>query len=270
MARVHHFNAVSMCPPGGGLLMGGALSTPAELVCHCLLVESAVGLVLVETGMFASDEPTAKRTHVTTMQALRPRGGVSSTAKKAITELGFSPADVRHVIPTHLDVDHAGGLPDFAHATVHVHAPELDAALARDTLVEKLRYVSAQWAHKVEWRRYEGGGDTWNGFSAVRPIDGEPDVAVVPLPGHTRGHVGVAIRSSHGWMLHAGDAYFSAREMEGQSAPVALELFQTVIALDDDARRQNRQRLRQLARGGDVRVFCAHSKDELEREGRYA
>jgi len=214
MIRVHHFNAVSMCPAGGGLIMGGPLGTPAELVCHCLLVESSVGLVLVETGMFASDESTARRTHQSTMRALRPRPGIESTAKKAIEKLGFSADDVQHVIPTHLDVDHAGGL---------------------------------------------------QGFGSVRPLEGEPDIAIIPLEGHTRGHVGVAIRTTHGWMLHAGDAYFHAREMFGSMAPVALEIFQLTVAADDSLRRRNRDRLRLLSEGGEVRVFCAHSREELDR-----
>ncbi len=265
MIRVHHFNAVSMCPAGGGLIMGGPLGTPAELVCHCLLVESSVGLVLVETGMFASDESTARRTHQSTMRALRPRPGIESTAKKAIEKLGFSADDVQHVIPTHLDVDHAGGLPDFPRATVHVHSPELDAATARATLMEQLRYVPAQWKHEVKWERYESGGDSWQGFGSVRPLEGEPDIAIIPLEGHTRGHVGVAIRTTHGWMLHAGDAYFHAREMFGSMAPVALEIFQLTVAADDSLRRRNRDRLRLLSEGGEVRVFCAHSREELDR-----
>ncbi len=34
--------------------------------------------------------------------------------------LGYSINDVRHIILTHLDLDHAGGLHDFPNAAVHV------------------------------------------------------------------------------------------------------------------------------------------------------
>ena len=42
--------------------------------------------------------------------------------------LGFSPDDVRHIVLTHLDFDHAGGIEDFPNARVHVLAREREAA----------------------------------------------------------------------------------------------------------------------------------------------
>ncbi len=268
MPRVHHFDAVTMCPLGGGLLSGGALFRQARLVCHCLLVETNRGLVLVDTGLFAADEDTARRIDAASRRLLAARGGTRSTALRAIEALGFAREDVRHVIVTHLDVDHAGGLPDFPDAEVHLYAPEHEAAVARRTLIERRRYVSAEWAHDVKWRRHDLGGDTWKGFQAVRPIEGlDADVAIVPLVGHTLGHAGIAVRDGDDWLLHAGDAYFHEREItRGAVAPPLLELFQTAIAMDLDARRQNLGRLRLLAREhSDVRVFCAHSPEELER-----
>ena len=96
--------------------------------------------------------------------------------------------------------------------------------------------------------------------------DDEPDVLLVPLHGHTRGHAAVAVRKSDGWLLHCGDAYFHPDEMtEKKRAPFGLELFQKFIAVDDVARRANQERLRELKTShGDVRLFCAHSKHELQ------
>ena len=49
-----------------------------------------------------------------------------------------------------------------------------------------------------------------DGFERVRQLSGvPPEVLLVPLPGHTLGHAGVAIeRTSGNWVLQAGDAYF--------------------------------------------------------------
>ena len=49
---------------------------------------------------------------------------------------------------------------------------------------------------------------------------------MVPLPGHTPGHAGIAIDTPEGWLLHAGDAYFYRHEMDARptlhAGPVAL------------------------------------------------
>ena len=93
-------------------------------------------------------------------------------------------------------------------------------------------------------------------------------MALIPLTGHTRGHAGVAVRGDAGWLLHAGDAFFHRREIAWTHrwCPPALRLFQAAIADDGDARRANRERLRELARTQEgARVFCAHDPVMFER-----
>ena len=79
---------------------------------------------------------------------------------------------MRHIVLTHLDFDHAGGLPDFPEAKVHVHAKEKDAALARVTFNQKQRYRSVQFAHGPAWETYEALGEPWKGVPAVRQLEG--------------------------------------------------------------------------------------------------
>lgn len=55
--RIHHLNCVSTCPPGARLMDGrthGVLRR-ARLCCHCLLIETNQGLVLVDTGFGTRD-----------------------------------------------------------------------------------------------------------------------------------------------------------------------------------------------------------------------
>jgi glyoxylase-like metal-dependent hydrolase (beta-lactamase superfamily II) len=42
------------------------------------------------------------------------------TTVRQVEKLGFRTKDVTHVVLTHCDPDHAGGLADFPHADVHV------------------------------------------------------------------------------------------------------------------------------------------------------
>jgi len=172
------------------------------------------------------------------------------------------------VVVTHLDLDHAGGLPDFPEATVHVFADEHRAAMERRTLGEKNRYRTAQWAHGPKWKLHEVAGDRWLGFESVRALPGvEPEVLLVPVVGHTRGHSAIAVKRGDRWLLHCGDAYFWHAEMDPErpSCPWGLEVFQKRVAVDRRARDHNVERLRELARDhrGEVEVFCAHDEREL-------
>jgi glyoxylase-like metal-dependent hydrolase (beta-lactamase superfamily II) len=112
-------------------------------------------------------------------------------------------------------------------------------------------------------------GDEWKGFESVRILPGlDAEVLLVPLPGHTAGHTGVAINEGGEWLLHAGDAYFHHGQVTDRaSCPPMLGLFQTITAVDNATRRQNGERLRELAIEGEgVRVICSHDPHELERE----
>lgn len=269
--RIHHLNCGTMCPYGGRLLGGeGSPIETADIVSHCLLIEAGESLVLVDTGYGTADcrEPAANLGRPFTA-LLRPRGDLGETAVERIRLLGLDPADVRRIVVTHLDLDHAGGLPDFPEAEVHVFAPER-AAAADPSLRERLRYPPAHLAHGPRWVEHAVDGDTWLGFESIRVLgDLDAEVALIPLVGHTRGHVAVAIRDGEGWMLHCGDAYFHRDEVaDPPSCPPGLALFENAVAVDNAARRNNLQRLRELAREhrDDVRLFCAHDPVELERE----
>lgn len=267
--RVHHLDTATLCPRGAWLVNGhGSPFARARLVCHCLLVETPTRLVLVDTGLGRGDLADPQRLGRTWVRQVSPRLDPAGTAHARITALGRSPADVTDVIVTHLDLDHAGGLPDFPAARVHVHARERRAFEERLGTRAALRYVAAHVAHRPRWATFEDGGDTWHGFAGVRALaDDDPDVLLVPLPGHTLGHTGVAVRTADGWLLHAGDGYFFHGQMaERPHAPWGLAFFQRRGDADRSARGANQERLRALAiSDANVQVFCAHDPVELDR-----
>lgn len=271
--RIHHLNCGTMCPWGGGL-MDGHGPGPAELVCHVLLVETdAHGLVLVDTGLGLGDVRDHARLGAFFRALNRPSLREGETAVRQVRRLGFDPRDVRHIVLTHLDFDHAGGIEDFPWATVHVMDDELAAATraAADPeagFIARNRYRERQWNRGVRWRTYRPDGEGWYGFRAVRDLDGlPPDILLIPLTGHTAGHAGVAVRSGSGWRLHAGDAYFHAAEMDPDRprCPPGLRAYQTMMEVDRPARLLNQMRLRRLIRshGDAVAVFSGHDRDEL-------
>lgn len=276
--HIHHLNCGTDCPLGGALFDGRSLGPLGHIVCHCLLIETdAHGLVLVDTGYglrdveHPHDRPDPRITLPWRLM-LNIRLRESETAIRQIEALGYTAADVRHIVATHLDFDHAGGLEDFPNAVVHVMAREYDDATGPHAgIVARHRWRRRQLNDVATWRRYGASGEGWYGFDAVRDLDGlPPEILLVPLPGHTWGHAGVAIRRDDGrWLLHAGDAYFYRGEMRSarRHCTPGLRAYQRLMEVDATSRLTNQERLRALSveRRGEIDVTCTHDPVELER-----
>ena len=276
--KVHHLNCGTDCPIGGALFDGRSVSPLGRLVCHCLLIEHDGGLILVDTGYGLRDvEHPHRRPNPRITLPMRLMLNIrlreEETAKRQVERLGFRPEDVRHILLTHLDFDHAGGLEDFPHAKVHVMNAEFDAATGpKRGFVPRNRYRPSQYDEVKDWRLYPGPeGEPWFGFDAVRALEGlPPEILMVPLPGHTWGHAGVAVDrgADGGWLLHAGDAYFYRHEVRRQrrKCTPGLRAYQTMMEVDRQRRLANQKRLRQLSvdHSAEVTMVCAHDPVELE------
>ncbi len=269
--KLHHLNCICACPLGGRLMDGRAPTVfqRGTLCCHCLLLETAQGLTLVDTGYGLNDvRHPRQRLSSLFLWLMSPDLREEMTAARQVERLGFRREEVRHIVLTHLDFDHAGGLDDFPLATVHLLRRERDAAVAQRTWLDRQRYRPAQWASRARWQAYDGAqGDSWQGLQCVRPLHGvRAAVVLVPLPGHTLGHAGVAVRTGQGWLLMAGDAYFHHREMdEPPWCTPGLRMYQTLMEKDRAARLQNQARLRALKANAQLEILCAHDPTEFER-----
>ena len=268
--KIHHLNCGTLCPHGAPFINGhGKITDDGKMVCHCLLIESNDGLVLVDTGFGIEDvKHPNQRLGYAFVAGSRPVADYRETAYMQVKELGFNPSDVRHILVTHLDLDHAGGLADFPHAKVHIFAPEFNAAM-NPNWREKQRYKPHQWAHGVNWQTYKTEGEKWQGFDSIRAIpELKDEILLVPLVGHTRGHSGVAVNTQDGWLMHCGDAYFHHSQITVRPRmPAGLGFFEKLVQTYARQRLDNLARLRKLAlqHGNEVSLFCAHDPKELTR-----
>jgi len=271
--RIHHLNCVSTCPLGGHLMDGSARSMleRGKLTCHCLLLETdADGLVLIDTG-FGLRDVHAPRTRLSGffLALVKPEFREEMTAIRQIERMGFDPHDVRHIVMSHLDFDHAGGLDDFPWATVHLLADEQHNAMAQRTWMDRQRFRPQQWSCRDRWITYRDEGERWFGFAQAQSLRGlPPEILLVPLIGHTLGHAGIAVRCAGRWHLLAADAYFYFAEMDPHPrCTPGLRFYQWMLEKDRRARLENQQRLRALRadHGNDVEVFCSHDVSEFER-----
>ena len=145
--HVHHMNCGTDCPYGGAAFDGRSTGLRGKLVCHCLVIETSEGLVLIDTGYGLKDvrHPNGRITKPM-MAMLNIQLREKDTAIRQLEALGHSASEVRHIVLTHLDFDHAGGLEDFPQATVHVMDAEFAAATGpRDGFVLRNRYRSMQF-----------------------------------------------------------------------------------------------------------------------------
>jgi glyoxylase-like metal-dependent hydrolase (beta-lactamase superfamily II) len=274
--RIHHLNCVSTCPLGGALMDGRSFSSlRGRLACHCLLVETPRELVLIDTGFGLRDiaDPPSRLSRFF-LFLLRPEFREEYAAVRQIARLGYDPRDVRHIVLTHLDFDHAGGLDDFPQATVHMLAAEERHAVAQKTLLDRMRFRPQQWAGtRARWRGYDhAGGERWLGFEGVHSLAGlPPEILLVPLIGHTLGHAGVAVKRRDDWLLQAGDAYFYHAEMDPERprCTPGLRFYQWMMEKDRGRRLANQERLRALGASAEaVEIVCGHDPEELERHAR--
>lgn len=266
--RVHNLNCGTFCPFSRRLFNGsGALLERGRFVCNCLLLETGDGLALVDTGFGLGDfEHPVSRFGPIWGTLNRPRLNPGMTAVRQIERLGFGAGDVRHIILTHLDFDHAGGLPEFPRARVHLHANEHDSVLYDWTLAKHRRYTPAHWAHKPLWKLYHENGDRWMGFEGVKAVEGlGAEVLLVPMFGHTDGHCGVAIRLHGVWLLHCGDAFFHHWEIaaEGARTPPGVAAYENIYQENRRLRVRNQERLRELVRDHLEEVWVMNSHDPV-------
>ena len=237
------------------------------VVSHCLLVETNGGLVLVDTGVgleFFQRSPEFIGRFKSFVYGYQSSKSLWVSARDWISELGFKASDVTHIIPTHLDFDHCGDLVDFPGARVHVRTVEHERAHQPVTAMDKLRYLSRHFDHGPLWQLYDDpGGDAWYGFDTVRPLVGlDDDLLLVALPGHSVGHVGVAVRAESGWILHAGDAYYQRKHLFDPPT-LGSRIIRRQIDEDAQIAEDTQRRLASvIGSHPELTVICSHDPSE--------
>jgi glyoxylase-like metal-dependent hydrolase (beta-lactamase superfamily II) len=204
---------------------------------NCLLVRAGERHILIDTGT-GRDQPTLMERY----------GGGCGYLVDNLRSLGLEPADIDTVIISHAHGDHVGG------ATVPTpsgHQPTFPSA----------RY----WLWRAEW-------EYWTKPEAIveRPFlqdklpplrgvvelaDQEVEVAsgvrLISAPGHTPGHVCVALTSGQQMAIYTGDLLHHASQFEHPEWSPAFDILPAVSAA-------SRQRILKAALRDGAVLLTAH------------
>ena len=171
-----------------------------------ILLETRQGLTLVDTGLGLHDHLAPDRYMKLMRKLMGWHRNPEATAARQLLQLGIPPAAVKHIILSHAHFDHAGGLPDFPNAQVHLRQRELDAIHHPRRFLDLVGHHPVDFAHAPDWCTYGDQGKDWHGFRAI-PLPFTPRIYLVELFGHTNGHCGVLIEKGNSqWLLYTGDA----------------------------------------------------------------
>lgn len=151
------------------------------------LIEHPRGLVLVDTG-----QSYAMRDENTVMEA-------DDTILQKLSQLGYTPDDVKYVVMSHLHLDHSGYMNDFPNSTFIVRKEELKAAW---------------WPEACEGGYVFPTFEKTRGYKFIQPCDDEEydifmdgSIVLIDTRGHSRGHQSVVLNMPEsGKMILAADA----------------------------------------------------------------
>jgi N-acyl homoserine lactone hydrolase len=131
-----------------------------------------------------------------------------------LLEAGVGPADVTHIVQTHLHIDHTGALGGhYPDAAVVVQARELEAARAAGDPMTS-GYVRADYDRpELSWQTVEGDTDLF----------GDGVVRLLATPGHAAGHMSILLELPEtGPVLLTADACDNRAQWEGREHVRAL------------------------------------------------
>lgn len=206
------------------------------------LVETPKGLLLLDTGWDRSMSPRGvfdKQAQIKSLgsrilyhvnQGVVPMG---KTASEQLASMGIKPAELDYVIISHLDCDHANGLPQFKDAKhIMVAKSEYDFAQKHTVRFHNIWWADAQ-LDLYAWNDNQGP------FKRSYDLFGDGTVELINIPGHTAGLVATKITNpdTGKFMLYFGDGGYGEKSWK--------EMITSGISMDKQAQKKSLAWIRQ-------------------------
>ena len=193
---------------------------------NCVLVRSGERRILLDTGGGAS--------------LAAERGQSCGQVLQSLAALSTTPEDIDTVVISHAHWDHAGGasvrdgdrwVPTFPRASYWLWRGEWEYWMQPD-LADRPPFLDDVLPPLVEHRRLE---------LADSEVEVAPGVRLITAPGHTPGHVCVALTSGSEMAVYTGDMFHHPAQIEH---PEWSPLFDVLPELSAETRRAMFERAR--------------------------
>ena len=220
------------------------------LPIYAFAIEHPEGVIVVDTGETArACEPGYfPRWHPYFRFGVREWVEPEQEIGPQLEQLGIQPRDVVNVVMTHLHTDHAGGLHHFPDSEILISRTELELAAGR---MGRIRgYVNHRFPDWLDPTPLELGPTAFGPFPSTLPLTKAGDVTIVPLSGHTPGHVGVLVQEDDVAVLIGGDSSYRQELM--------LRGVVDGVAPDEHEARRTVERIQAFARSTPTVYLPAH------------
>lgn len=244
---------------GGRLRMRKSIYLPdadraetIELPVNSFLLRHAQGNVLFDTGCHPTVVDDAAARWGGIARAMTPIMGPGDNVLAGLAGLGLAPEDIDVVVNSHFHPDHCGCNAFFSKATVVVHAEEVAAAKAPNSITGG--YLPIEWDQPMPMDE----------VTSQRDLFGDGRIVLVPLPGHTPGTMGaMATLEKSGVFLLASDAVSLRVSLDKDIVPKNTWNAEVLL--------HSLEEIRRIERGGAT-VICGHDAAQWDqlRKGAHA
>jgi glyoxylase-like metal-dependent hydrolase (beta-lactamase superfamily II) len=198
---------------------------PGVPVVAFLVRHPGFGHLLIDTGFHASVAVDPKQNLGRASAAffkdirMRPTDAVAHQLRSR----GIDPHAVGLVLMTHLHSGHASAVSDFPEATYLLSRREWEEATKPRGQLRG--YVRRQFDHAFDYRLVDlesPAADSFATFGRSLDVFDDGSVRLVSTPGHTLGHLSVALRLREREALIAGDAVYTTRTLRESALPYRM------------------------------------------------
>jgi glyoxylase-like metal-dependent hydrolase (beta-lactamase superfamily II) len=221
------------------------------------LIEHPEGLIVVDTGETARvNEPGYfTRWNPYFRFGLREQVAPQDEIGPQLRALGFSPSDVRWVVLSHFHTDHAGGIGHFPDS--EIVSSRVDYEFSRGFAGKVRGLLPQHWPDWFAPTLVDHAATPFGPFAASTALTTAGDVHLVPTPGHTPGHMSVAIEDGDTVFFLAADASYTEQLM--------LDGIADGVSPDPKQARDSLYRVRQLTQERPTVYLPTHDPESQAR-----